>query len=86
MVANIILLVIVAFFVILAGRKVWADHKNGVNACGYACGGECNGSCSMVTSGTLPNGKKLSDAQVKEVRAAAARMEADLAAKKARRN
>lgn len=49
-VLDVLILAIVAFFFVLAVRKVIMDRKNGVPSCGYACGGACSGACGHVST------------------------------------
>ncbi len=47
MVANIVVLSIIAILAVIAIRKIIMDRKNGVPSCGYACGGNCS-SCATA--------------------------------------
>lgn len=45
MIANVIILGVIAILVLLSLRKVFLDRKRGGSSCGYNCAG-CSGSCS----------------------------------------
>lgn len=68
MLVDIILLLLVGFFMVLAARSVIADHRRGIPSCGYACGQACSGSCSLAKTGRLPNGKKISRREMRKIR------------------
>lgn len=49
-IADIVVLLVLAFFLVLAARAVIRDRKNGAT-CGYACGdGVCRGRCGHVNT------------------------------------
>ena len=50
-IADIVVLLVLAFFLVLAARAVIRDRKNGVPTCGYVCGdGVCRGRCGHVNT------------------------------------
>ncbi len=49
--ADVVVLLVLAFFLVLAAWAVIRDRKNGVPTCGYACGdGVCRGRCGHVNT------------------------------------
>lgn len=68
MLIDIILLLVIGFFAVLAARSIIADHRNGIPSCGYACGHACSGSCSLAKTGRLPNGKRLTRKEMRKIR------------------
>lgn len=64
-IADIVVLLVLAFFLVLAAWTVIRDRKNGVPTCGYACGDEvCRGRCGHV------NTEHMSKQTKKEIRQA----------------
>lgn len=52
--ADVVVLLVLAFFLVLAAWAVIRDRKNGVPTCGYACGdGGCRGRCGHVNTGHM---------------------------------
>jgi hypothetical protein len=45
MIANVVILGIIAILVFFSVRKIYTDRKNGVHSCSGGCAG-CSGSCS----------------------------------------
>lgn len=49
--ADVVVILVLAFFLVLAAWAVIRDRKNGVPTCGYACGdGVCRGRCGHVNT------------------------------------
>ena len=64
-IADIVVLLVLAFFLVLAAWAVIRDRKNGVPTCGYVCGDEvCRGRCGHV------NTKHMSKQTKKEIKQA----------------
>lgn len=50
-IADIVVLLVLAFFLVLAAWALIRDRKNGVPTCGYVCGDEvCRGRCGHVNT------------------------------------
>lgn len=45
MIANVIILFVIAILAALSIRKIYLDRRHGGSSCGYNCAG-CSGSCS----------------------------------------
>ena len=49
--ADVVVILVLAFFLVLAAWAVIRDRKNGVPTCGYACADEvCRGRCGHVNT------------------------------------
>lgn len=49
--ADVIVLIVLAFLMVLAARAIIHDQKSGKPTCGYVCGDEvCRGRCGHVST------------------------------------
>ncbi|MDD6668018.1 MAG: FeoB-associated Cys-rich membrane protein [Lachnospiraceae bacterium] len=82
MLANIIIIAVLAVLFILALTKMIRDRRNGIPACGEACGGACTDACRAAHGGRSVNGQKIKRSELRKIRKSIkAREEAREAAK-----
>lgn len=68
MLANIIIIVIIAVLFILALNKIIQDKRNGIPSCGEACGGSCTDACRAAHGGRTVNGQKIKRSELRKIR------------------